>query len=134
MTPTDRARNWLSALDFKAYAGLMVAVTCVMAIAVFGIIPNRSLLAVNAFLSGSVWTMCLGIVVFGGDRIKIGYSLAACLIAGGLTTSIPSIFYEHTVVDWGSTVARLGIVILVGQVIVDLERKWKQTGRHGVGV
>jgi len=134
MTPTDRAREWLSSLDFKAYAGLMVAVTCVMAVAVFGIIPSRSLLAVNAFISGSVWTMCLGIVVLGGDRIKIGYSCAACLIAGGLTTSIPSIFYEHTVVDWGSTVARLGIALLVGQVAVDLRRKWEQSGQRVVGV
>jgi hypothetical protein len=126
MTVADNVRSWLSKLDNKAYAGILLAAVMVVSVAVFGIVPNQGLLAVNAFLSGSVWTMCLGIIVVGGHRVKAGYLCAACLIAGGLTTSIPSIFYEHTVVDWGSTVARLGLAVLVAQVIVDLRHKWTQ--------
>ena len=120
MTHDDRARSWLSKMDLKAYAGMMVFLTCVVAITVFGIVPSQSLLAVNAFLSGCVWSMCVGIIVIGGHRIKSGYLCAACLIAGGLTTSIPAIFFEHTVVDWGSTVSRLGLLVLLVQVVVDL--------------
>lgn len=120
MTLADRARSWLSKMDLKAYAGMMVFLTCVVAITVFGIVPSQSLLAVNAFLSGCVWSMCVGIIVIGGHRIKSGYLCAACLIAGGLTTSIPAIFFEHTVVDWGSTVSRLGLLVLLVQVVVDL--------------
>lgn len=129
MTVADRVRSWLSHLDLRVYAGILVAVTMIVAVAVFGIIPNQGLLAVNAFLSGCVWTMCLGIVVLGGSRVKPGYQAAFCLIAGGLTTSIPSIFYEHTVVDWGSTVSRLGLAVLVIQVIVDLRHKWFEESR-----
>lgn len=124
MTVADRVRTWLTRLDNKSYAGILLAAVMVVSVAVFGIVPNQGLLAVNAFLSGSVWTMCLCIVVIGGHRVKSGYLCAACLIAGGLTTSIPSIFYEHTVVDWGSTVSRLGLAVLVTQVIVDLRHKW----------
>lgn len=120
MKLADRAKLWLSHLDLKAYAGILLAAVMVIAVVVFGVIPNQGLLAVNAFLSGSVWTMCLGIIVVGGHRVPMGYLAACCLIAGGLTTSIPSIFYEHTVVDWGSTVSRLGWLVLMAQVAVDL--------------
>lgn len=129
MIVADKVRSWLSHLNVKVYAGMLLAVTLVVAVVVFGLIPNQGLLAVNAFLSGSVWTMCLGIVVLGGHRVKSGYLCAACLIAGGLTTSIPSIFYEHTVVDWGSTVSRLGLAVLVVQVVVDLRHKWFEESR-----
>lgn len=127
MTLADKARGWLARLDNRTYASILVTATLVVSVVVFGLIPNQGLLAVNAFLSGSVWTMCLGIIVLGAHRVKAGYLCAACLIAGGLTTSIPSIFYEHTVVDWGSTVSRLGLAVLVLQVIADLtERTLKE--------
>lgn len=129
MTVADKVRSWLSHLDLKVYSGMLLAVCLVVAVVVFGLIPNQGLLAVNAFLSGSVWTMCLGIIILGGHRVKAGYLCAACLVAGGLTTSIPSIFYEHTVVDWGSSVSRLGLAVLFLQVIVDLSHKWFEEAR-----
>jgi hypothetical protein len=126
MTVSDTARRWLSRLDIKAYGSLMLFVTLVVAITVFGVLPTRSLLFVNAFLSGSVLTMCVGIIAFGADKVRAGYLAASCLLAGGLITSIPAMFYDHSVVDWGSTVSRLGLAVLFVQVILDLERKWKE--------
>lgn len=133
MSLADKVKVWLDARTPAAYAGLMLAFICVVAVAVFGLIPNAGLLAVNAFLSGCVWSACVGLLVLGGGRVKAGYYCAFAMIAGGLTMSIPSIFAEHSPVDWGSTVSRLGLAILVLQVGVDLIAKWRnQPGEVGV--
>lgn len=125
MSVADRIKSWLDNRTPAAYTGLMLAFVCVVAVAVFGVIPLHGLLVVNAFLSGCVWAACVLMLVLGGDRIKAAYYCAFGLIAGGLTMSIPSIFAANSPVDWGTTVSRLGIAILVLQVCVDLIHKWR---------
>lgn len=105
-------RSWFHSLSAKSYAGILIAVLSVIAAVVFGVVPNQNLLVVNAFLSGTVWCACLLVIVLGGRRVDAASFAAASLISAGLTMSIPSIFYEHTPVDWGSTVSRLGFAIL----------------------
>lgn len=134
MSLADKVKAWFDARTPAAFAGVMLAVICVVAVAVFGVIPNAGLLAVNAFLSGCVWSACVGLLILGGGRVKAGYYCAFAMIAGGLTMSIPSIFAEHSPVDWGSSVSRLGLAILIFQVAVDLVSKWRHSPGEEVGV
>ncbi len=125
MTVADRFRAWASRLDLWSFMGVFLVAICVVATAVFGLIPNQGMLAANAFISGTVWSACLMAIRLGGQRIDRVYYFSCCLIAGGLTTSIPAIFYEHTVVDWGSTISRLGFAIFVLKGLVDAFDKWR---------
>lgn len=129
MTSYGNFRQWLDQLDLRSYVGITIAAICVISMAVFGVIPSRSLLFVNAFLSGAVWSGCVFLLLIGGKRVDMALTCALALIAGGLTTSIPSIFYEHTPVDWGSTLSRLGVMILVGWAANSIFVKWKN--EHG---
>lgn len=134
MNLADKAKSWLDDRTPAAYTGLVLAFTCIVAVAVFGIIPNAGLLIVNAFLSGCVWSACVVMLVLGGGRVKSGYYCAFAMIAGGLTMSIPSIFADHSPVDWGTTVSRLGIMVLVSQVTVDLIHKWRNQPTGEIGI
>lgn len=125
MTSYVAMRRWLDSLNVRAFASIVFAVVCLLATAVFGILPHGSLLVVNAFLSGAVWAMCLLVLVVGGKRVDLMSSTGAALIAGGLTTSIPSIFYEHTPVDWGSTLSRLGLLIIMLRWGYEILKRWK---------
>lgn len=118
-------RDWVDGLDLKAYVGMTVLTIAVVSLAVFGIMPRHGLLLVNAAISGAVWSLCVIALLAGGRRLDVPLSTALALIAGGLTTSIPSIFYEHTPVDWGSTLSRLGVLILVCWAINSIFKKMK---------
>lgn len=126
MISYPRFRHWMDNLDLKSFAGLTLAAVCIIAMAVFGVMPGNSLLFVNAFLSGTVWGGCVVLLLVGGKRLDALLTASLCLVAGGLTTSIPSIFYEHTPVDWGSTLSRLGLVLMVAWVANAVFHKWKQ--------
>ncbi len=104
-------RMWFAGLDWKTYAGIGAAVIGILGCVAFGILPDQSLKIVFAYLSGIVWFSCLFIVVFGLNKVDMETAVCACLIGGGLTTSIPSLFYESTPVDWGSALTRLGFAI-----------------------
>lgn len=131
MKLADRVKLRLAEMTAVSYTGLLLAILCIVAVAVFGVIPNQGLLAVNAFLSGCVWTLCLGILIVGGGRVPAGYYCATAMIAGGLTMSIPSIFAPQSPVDWGTTVSRLGLLVLVAQVVVDLVDRWQRERQQG---
>lgn len=118
-------RDWVDGLDLKAYVGVTVLTIAVVSLAVFGVMPRHGLLLVNAAISGAVWGFCVIALLAGGRRLDVPLSTALALIAGGLTTSIPSIFYEHTPVDWGSTLSRLGVLILVCWAINSIFKKMK---------
>lgn len=118
-------RDWVDGLDLKAYVGVTVVTIAVVSLAVFGVLPRQGLMLVNAGVSGAVWSLCVIALLAGGRRLDVPLSTALALIAGGLTTSIPSIFYEHTPVDWGSTLSRLGVLILVCWAINSIFKKMK---------
>lgn len=118
-------RDWVDGLDLKAYVGMTVLTIAIVSLAVFGIMPRHGLLLVNAAISGAVWSLCVIALLAGGRRLDVPLSTALALIAGGLTTSIPSIFYEHTPVDWGSTLSRLGVLILVCWAVNSIFKKMK---------
>jgi len=105
------AQRWMDAMDVKAYAGAGFFVLCVVASAVFGVLPHGSLIYINALVSGAAWMICLGILIFGGKRVDLYDTVTAALLAGGLTTSIPSLFTAESVVQWGSTFSRLGVLM-----------------------
>lgn len=126
MTGADHVKDWIKSLDLSVYMGLFLAAMCVIATAVFGIIPNQGMLVVNAFISGSVWAVCLVAIIVGGRRISPVYYASCCMILGGLTTSIPAIFYEHTTVDWGSTISRLGFAVFVVKGLMDAFDRWRE--------
>jgi hypothetical protein len=122
-------RGWLDGLDVKAYSGITLAAVCIIAMAVFDVMPDHNLLVVNAFISGCIWSFCVFVLIAGGKRVDALLFAAFSLIAGGLTTSIPSIFHEHTPVDWGSTLSRLGFLLLVIWVGLSIFSKAKE--QHG---
>lgn len=113
MSRYQTAQRWMEDMDVKAYAGAGFFVLCVVASAVFGILPGESLLYVNAMVSGATWAAALGVLIFGGKRVDLYNTVAAAMLAGGLTTSIPSLFAHDSVVAWGSTFSRIGILMLV---------------------
>jgi len=111
MSSYQTAQRWMDAMDVKAYAGAGFFVLCIVASAVFGVLPHGSLIYINALVSGAAWMVCLGILIFGGKRVDLYDTVTAALLAGGLTTSIPSLFANDSVVVWGSTFSRLGVLM-----------------------
>lgn len=120
-------RERVRSLNVGAYAGAGLFVLCIVAAVVFGVLPHKGLLFVNAVLSGAVWMGCVLVLVLGGKRIDLWSACAAALIAAGLTTSIPSIFYNSsTVVDWGSTISRLGFLLMASRWAYDLYERVRE--------
>ena len=111
MSSYQTAHRWMEAMDMKAYAGIGFFVLCVVSSAVFGILPHGSLLYINALVSGGAWAVSLGILIFGGKRVDMFDTVTAAMLAGGLTTSIPSLFSDESVVAWGSTFSRIGVLM-----------------------
>lgn len=130
MTLADNAKAWVETLDPKAYSGFLTASLLVVAFTVFGLLPPHSLPAVNALLSGVIFSACMGLIIVGGARVHKVYYAAACLIAGGLLLSTPSLFVESSPVSWGSSLSRLGFVIFVLWACVDMANRWRSEGRH----
>lgn len=118
-------RHWMDAHNFKTHATIGFAVMVVLSMVVFGIAPHGTLDVLNAGLSGGVWALGLCILILGGKRVDFMSTTGVALIVGGLTTSIPSLFYEHSPVDWGSSLSRLGFLILFTRWVYELMRRWK---------
>lgn len=127
MTIADSVKAWADTLDPKAYSGFLTAALLVVAFTVFGFLPPQSLLAVNALLSGVIWTACMGLIIVGGARVDRVYYAAACLIAGGLMLSTPSLFVEESPVEWGSSLSRLGFAIFFVWSCVDMANRWRHS-------
>lgn len=115
MTSYHKAQHWFHHMPLNAYAGATFFVMIVMASSVFGIFPHGSLVIVNAFVSGAAWLVCLGVLVFGGKRVDLWDTSTAAFLAAGLTTSIPSLFADDSVVAWGSTFSRIGVLMMAAR-------------------
>lgn len=110
-----KAQTWFHHMPLNAYAGATFFVMVVLASSVFGIFPHGALLVVNAFVSGAAWLTCLGVLVLGGKRVDLWDTATAAFLAAGLTTSIPSLFADDSVVAWGSTFSRIGVLMMAGR-------------------
>lgn len=115
MSSYQTAHRWFNRMDIRAYAGATFFVLCVVASSVFGILPHGSLVYINALVSGSVWMICLGVLILGGKRVDLWDTASAALLAGGLTTSIPSLFANDSLVAWGSTFSRVGLAMMAAR-------------------
>lgn len=119
--------RWFDSLDWRSLGGVVFVAMCLLAAAVFGFLPHTGLAIVNAFLSGFVLVICLLVLLLGGKRVDLMSTTGAALIAGGLATSIPSVFYDHaTPVDWGSSLSRIGLLLLMLRWSYEIARRWRE--------
>lgn len=125
MSSYESACEWIGGLGFRAYAGIILMMLVVVGAGVLGVLPHHVPIFFNAMLSGISFTVCLGILILGGGRVPLGYYAACSLIAGGLMTSIPSLFVVDSPIGWGTTVVRLGYALLAINVGHDLYVKHK---------
>ena len=125
MNSYNSAVQWVNSLCFRAYAGTFLTAFAVLAAVVVGILPHGLMPAINAFLSGVVFVLALGVVAFGGNRVHVAYYGGAALVAAGLFTSIPSLFVEYSPVAWGAAISRLGLVIIAIRGCHDLYVKYQ---------
>lgn len=126
MTSIVSVKDWFDRLDAKAHLLVSLMGLVVLAIPAFHLI---SVSFVNAFLSGVIWMVCVAILLCGGKRVDFVTTAAAALVAAGLTTSIPSIPYDYTPVDWGAALYRLGLLLMVVKTANDIYLKAKEESR-----
>lgn len=126
MSSYEAVKDWFSHQNVKVQAGLLSTVMLVVGASVFGIMPHEWLLNFNMFLSGCVWMICVGILILGGERVEIQWSVGAAFLAAGLTTSIPSIPYPETPVTWGSSLSRLGVLIWAISAVHHIYTKYRE--------
>jgi drug/metabolite transporter (DMT)-like permease len=120
MTTADRVKVWVGEMDPKAYSGFMTAISLIVVVTVFWLIPSHTLPALNALFSGVIWTACLGLMIFGGNRIDRFYYAAAGLISGGITITVPYIMAGAQPVQFGFSLAVAGVCLFVVRACVDM--------------
>ena len=125
MSSYETACHWIGGLGFRAYAGIILMVLVVVAAGVLGVLPHSVPIFFNALLSGIAFMLCVGVVILGGQRVHVAYYTAAALVAGGLMTSIPSLFVTDSPVAWGTTISRLGLAIGILRGCHDLYVKYQ---------
>ena len=126
MTSYMHFREWFDGLNAKRLSFLTAFALLIPATVVFGFLPDGGLRIVDAVLSGLVLGICLFVLLVGGKRVDLASQAGAALIAGGLATAIPSLFYEHTPVDWGSALSRLGLLILMVRWGYEVVKRWRE--------
>jgi hypothetical protein len=126
MSSYEAACHWVGGLGFRSFAGIIIVILAIVAAGVLGVLPHSVPVFFNAFLSGIAFTLCAGVVAFGGSRVNAAYYTAAALVAGGLITSIPSLFVVDSPVSWGTTLSRLGLAIGIMRGCHDLYVKYKE--------